>query len=69
MADVLHVTPDSNGRAIVTVHGDQYDVTELADEDGKGFLELYGETYEFEILKSGTQKRNKRSRKTKTEGK
>lgn len=56
MSSVIKVTPDSNGRAIITLYGQDYDVTNLADETGKGSFKKFGEQYSFEIV-SKTRKR------------
>lgn len=61
MANTISITPDANGRAIMTIHGDQYDVTEMADENGKGSVNVFGEDFEFEIVKPKTQRKSKKT--------
>lgn len=51
MANTITVTPDENGRAIITLYGQNIDVTDKADKNGKGFLHFAGDDYNFEIIK------------------
>lgn len=53
MANTIKVTPDENGRAIITLYGQNFDVTDKANKDGKGFLHFAGDDYNYEIVKEG----------------
>lgn len=56
MANKIKVTPDPNNRLIISLYGQEYDVTNIADETGKGSFEANGEIIEFEV-KSKTRKK------------
>lgn len=56
MASIIKVTPDKNGRAIISLFSQEFDVTNIADRNGRGKLKAFGEEYEFQIM-SKTRKR------------
>jgi hypothetical protein len=49
-AQKIEVTKNQDGRAIATLYGKQFDLTEMADPNGKGEFKAFGKTYEFQIL-------------------
>lgn len=72
MANTIKVTPNENGRAIITLYGQDIDVTDKADKDGKGFLHFAGDDYIFEIVKDDKpagKKPAKKAKKAKAEKK
>ncbi len=64
MSSVIKVTPNKDGRYIINLYSKDYDVTNIIGEDGKGSLEVYGETYEFEAFPSKSVMRRKSAMKT-----
>ena len=56
MAKVIRVTPNENKRLIISLYGEEIDVTNIVNEEGKGEFEAFGETYQFEV-ESKTRKK------------
>jgi hypothetical protein len=54
---IIKITPDKNGRAIATLYGKDFDLTEMADESGKGTFKAFSKEYEFQIVSRSTSKR------------
>lgn len=51
MSEIIKVNPNKDGRAIATIYGKDFDLTEMADENGKGTFKAFGNEYQFEIKK------------------
>ena len=69
MSSIIKVTPDSNGRVIIKLYGQDYDVTNLADGTGKGSFKKFGEQYSFEIVPKTRQRIQKVMTESRTEEK
>lgn len=64
MSSVIKVTPNKEGRYIITLYSREYDVTNIIGEDGKGSFEAFNETFEFEAFPSKTVMRRKTAMKS-----
>lgn len=54
--DTIKVKLNETGRAIIKLYGTDFDVTDLADKDGKGELTAFGDEYHFVIVNKKTSK-------------
>lgn len=52
MNQIIKVKPNKDGKAIITLYGREFDVTDLAGSAGFGRLEAFGEVYQFEIVEN-----------------
>ena len=52
MNQVIKVKPNIMGKAIITLYGKEFDVTDQADAAGFGKFEAFGEVYQFEIVEN-----------------
>ena len=52
MNQIIKVKPSKDGKAIITLYGREFDVTDLVDSAGFGKLEAFGEVYQFEIVEN-----------------
>lgn len=52
MSEIIKINPNKDGRAIATIYGKDFDLTEMADENGKGTFKAFGNEYQFAIKKS-----------------
>ncbi|MCL2094760.1 hypothetical protein FWH13_01450 [Candidatus Saccharibacteria bacterium] len=61
---IIRKERDANGRVIVRLYGKDLDVTEMADETGRGTFKAGGKVHTFEIIESvDTEARPKRQKK------
>lgn len=65
MNQVIKVKPNKDGKAIITLYGKEFDVTDRADEAGFGKLEAFGEVYRFEIVENSVARADRIIRKAK----
>lgn len=63
MSSVIKVTPNKDGRYIISLYSKEFDVTNIIGEDGKGSFEAFGETHEFEAYPSKTVMKCKTAKK------
>lgn len=59
MNQIIRVKPNKDGKAIITLYGKEFDVTDQADEAGFGKLEAFGEVYQFEIVENSVARANR----------
>lgn len=65
MNQIIRVKPNKDGKAIITLYGKEFDVTDQADEAGFGKLEAFGEVYQFEIVENSVARVDRIIRKAK----
>jgi hypothetical protein len=59
MSEIIKVKLNKDNRAIANLFSKDFDLTELAGEDGKGEFKAFGKTYQFEIVSKSRAKREK----------
>lgn len=65
MNQIIRVKPNKDGKAVITLYGKEFDVTDQADETGFGKLEAFGEVYQFEIVENSVARADQIIRKAK----
>lgn len=65
MSDLIRIRKNSDGRAIITLYGKNFDVTENADAAGFGELKAFGDTYRFEIIENSVERAERIIKKSK----
>jgi hypothetical protein len=59
MGKIIKIKPNKDERAIATLYGKDFDLTELTGDDGKGEFKAFGKTYQFEITSKSRAKRKR----------
>lgn len=69
MSEIIKIKPNKDGKAIITLYGKEFDVTEQADAAGFGKLEVFDEVYQFEIIENSIARADRIIKKAKKETK